>query len=97
MAKILYCRCAYAQAVPEGVKNDVLERLCASGAAFECVPDALLSQFGEPVLVIELELSIERKLARENVETVMRNLRERGFHLQMPPKLQPDLYEGNPI
>ncbi|MEZ5303373.1 MAG: hypothetical protein R3F11_22445 [Verrucomicrobiales bacterium] len=39
MAKILYCRCAYAQAVPEGVKNDVLERLCASGAAFECVPD----------------------------------------------------------
>ena len=69
----------------------------AAEDAFECVPDALLSQFGEPVLVIELELSIERKLARENVETVMRDLRERGFHLQMPPKLQPDLYEGNPI
>ncbi|MDF1823693.1 MAG: hypothetical protein P1U68_03565 [Verrucomicrobiales bacterium] len=37
--KILYCRCAFAQAVPEGVKNEVLKRLCDSGANFETVSD----------------------------------------------------------
>lgn len=36
---ILYCRCAYAQVVPTGVKNEVLQRLCDSGASFESVSD----------------------------------------------------------
>ena len=63
--------------------------------AFDKVPDALLERFGEPILVIELELSPKRKLAREDVNTVMTNLREQGFHLQMPPNLQPELYHGN--
>jgi hypothetical protein len=36
---ILYCRCAYAQVVPSGVKNEVLQRLCDSGASFETVSD----------------------------------------------------------
>ncbi|MFK5921829.1 MAG: hypothetical protein QM496_06590 [Verrucomicrobiota bacterium] len=37
--KILYCRCAYAKVVPDEVKNEVLEKLCASGQPFECVAD----------------------------------------------------------
>lgn len=36
---ILYCRCAYAQVVPTGVKNEVLEGLMASGTSFESVAD----------------------------------------------------------
>ncbi len=36
---ILYCRCAYAQVVPSGVKNEVLQRLCDSAASFETVSD----------------------------------------------------------
>ena len=36
---ILYCRCAYAKVVPEGVKDQVLERLLDSGIAFESVTD----------------------------------------------------------
>lgn len=36
---ILYCHCAYAQVVPPEVKQAVLARLSASGAAFEAVPD----------------------------------------------------------
>ena len=63
--------------------------------AFDKIPDALLERFGEPILVIELELSPERKLAREDVNTVIANLRTQGFHLQLPPKLQPELYHGN--
>jgi uncharacterized protein YcgL (UPF0745 family) len=50
----------------------------------------LLKLFGEPVRVMELELSPARPLAREDVTQVMRNLREQGFHLQMPPSPVPE-------
>ena len=39
MTRILYCNCTYAQVVPTEVKEDVLKRLCASGAAFDAVAD----------------------------------------------------------
>jgi uncharacterized protein YcgL (UPF0745 family) len=68
----------------------------AAEDGFEKVPAALLERFGEPILIIELELSPKRKLAREDVRRVMANLRAQGFHLQMPPQLQPELYHGNP-
>ncbi|WP_395740262.1 hypothetical protein [Prosthecobacter sp.] len=38
-ATILYCRCAYAQVVPSGVKNEVLQKLCESDTSFETVSD----------------------------------------------------------
>lgn len=37
--RILYCRCAFAQAVPAATKDEVLARLCASGVNFESVAD----------------------------------------------------------
>ena len=37
--RILYCRCAYAQAVPLAVKDEVLKQLGASGVAFDAVSD----------------------------------------------------------
>lgn len=38
-SSILYCRCAYAQVVPQSVKDAVLEKLCESGQSFETVSD----------------------------------------------------------
>lgn len=64
----------------------------AAPDGFDVIPEALLDQFGEPVLVIELELSPDRRLAREDVEIVMCNLRTRGYHLQLPPRLRPAVY-----
>lgn len=37
--KILFCNCTYAKVVPPEVKAGVLRKLCASGAAFDAVPD----------------------------------------------------------
>ena len=37
--KILYCHCAYAQAVPKAVKDEVLERLSAAAVPFVAVAD----------------------------------------------------------
>lgn len=62
---------------------------------FERVPDALMARFGAPVFVMELELHEGRPLAREDVAQVMQNLTGQGFHLQMPPNLEPWLYHGN--
>jgi hypothetical protein len=39
LARLLYCRCAYAQVVPAAVKDRVLETLAASGTSFEAVAD----------------------------------------------------------
>jgi len=39
MPTLLYCRCAYAQVINPGVKDDVLRQLGESGASFECVAD----------------------------------------------------------
>ena len=51
---------------------------------FSNVPEPLLKLIGEPVHVMDLELSPERKLAQEDPAEVLRNLHERGWHLQMP-------------
>jgi len=61
---------------------------------FESVPKPLLDRFGEASLVMELELHPARDLARENITKVMANLREQGFHLQMPPDIHAHLYQG---
>jgi len=57
----------------------------------ESVPEALLSEFGESSLVLTLELTPEKNLAKEDVVVVMENIRTRGYHLQLPPVAQSQL------
>jgi hypothetical protein len=64
---------------------------------FDAVPQALMKGFGQPVRVMELTLHPQRPLAREDVTKVMENLQKQGFHLQMPPNLEPHLYHGEDI
>ncbi len=63
--------------------------------AFDSLPSGLLQRFGRPTLVLELELHPDRSLAREDVNQVISNLRESGFHLQFPPAMLPELYHLN--
>jgi uncharacterized protein YcgL (UPF0745 family) len=53
--------------------------------AFDLVPEPMRQQFGRLQFVLEVALTPERTLARENPEVVRRNLVERGFHIQFPP------------
>lgn len=69
-------------------KQDTYLYLAARGD-FSRVPEALLKLIGEPVHVMDLDLSPERKLAQEDTAEVLRNLRERGWHLQMPSQDDP--------
>ncbi len=56
---------------------------------FSRIPEALLKLIGEPVHVMDLDLAPERKLAQEDTAEVLRNLQERGWHLQMPHQDDP--------
>ena len=56
------------------------------GAELAQLPAGLKAVFGEPEFVFDLELYPGRTLAQEDVMVVMRNLREQGYHLQMPQR-----------
>ena len=51
----------------------------------EHVPEALRQQLGQVEIALSLELTEERSLAKEDPVVVMANLKERGYHLQLPP------------
>ncbi|MDX1452916.1 MAG: YcgL domain-containing protein [Oleiphilaceae bacterium] len=49
------------------------------------LPEALLKVFGEPIHVMDLILTEEKKLARASAPEVLSSIEEQGFYLQMPP------------
>lgn len=51
---------------------------------FDCIPDDLKKPMGQLTFAMELEINKDRKLAKEKPEQVISNLKETGFHLQMP-------------
>ena len=59
---------------------------CAAKDDFSAVPKALLEQLGALDHALDLELSPERKLAREDVHAVLAALAGRGWYLQMPQR-----------
>lgn len=57
---------------------------------FARLPEPLRTRLGGLAFVLDLALSPDRKLAREDAATVMENLASRGFHLQFPPSAAAD-------
>lgn len=57
----------------------------SSEADLSVLPEGLLSLLGDLNKVIELELHSQRKLAQADVVEVMRQIKETGYFLQMPP------------
>ena len=66
----------------------------AAEGGFVDLPEDLRKRFGQPTLVMQLDLHPTLRLAREEVGKVIENLSNRGFHLQLPPDIQPLLYRG---
>lgn len=51
----------------------------------EQVPEALRQQLGKVEIALSFELTEKRILAKEDPLIVMANLKEKGYHLQLPP------------
>lgn len=81
--------------VYRGTRKEEMYLYLAKESAFDELPHGLLERFGTPTLVMELALHPARKLAREDVTKVIENLRQQGYHLQLPPTIKPELYIGN--
>jgi uncharacterized protein YcgL (UPF0745 family) len=50
---------------------------------FDSVPKEIFNSLGIVEFSMELEIKPDTKLARENTETVIGNLKEHGFHIQL--------------
>lgn len=51
---------------------------------FSRVPAEIMRGLGIAEFSMELEITPDTRLAREDASTVIRNLEEKGFHLQLP-------------
>jgi uncharacterized protein YcgL (UPF0745 family) len=51
---------------------------------FSSVPEALFNSLGKLELIIELDLTPERKLAKEDPVKVIASLNQKGYFLQLP-------------
>ena len=54
---------------------------------YEDLPGELQQTFGEPVFVMQLELTPGRRLALADAEKVRARLKDQGYFLQLPPKV----------
>ena len=54
---------------------------------FEELPSGLRDSFGQYELVLEMELSPARKLARADANQVLSDIGFKGFYLQLPPTI----------
>ncbi len=70
-------------------KKDALYLYIDKKDDFSNIPETLLKSFGNIEFVMDLELSPERKLARESAHKVLSSLQSKGFFVQMPPTIIP--------
>jgi uncharacterized protein YcgL (UPF0745 family) len=70
----------------KSLKKDYLYLYIDKKDDFSKVPDALVNSFGKIEFVMDLELSPERKLAREDAGKIIESLMEQGFFVQLPPQ-----------
>ena len=55
------------------------------------LPAPVLKQLGTAEFSMELDLKPDRKLIQENTRTVIENLKNQGFHVQMPRDIEDQL------
>lgn len=52
------------------------------------LPEDLLKILGQAELIMTLTLTPEKKMARGSADVIMKNIQDKGFHLQMPENPQ---------
>lgn len=51
---------------------------------FSRIPPAIMKGIGYATFAMELDITPDTRLARENASDILANIEERGFHLQLP-------------
>jgi len=79
----------------KSLKKDELYLYLDKKDDFSSIPETLFKSLGRLQFVMELQLSPERKLAREDVTKVIASLENKGFFVQMPPLITPTQIAAN--
>ncbi len=66
-------------------RRDLMYLYVLEGEGLERVPAALMKTFGNPTFVLNVELTPNKALAKEDPKVVIEHLETQGYHLQMPP------------
>lgn len=69
-------------------KKDGLYVYLAEEDGLSQLPQPVLHQLGEPELAMSVDLAKRASLGHENIEEVRKNLKEQGFHVQMPKNIE---------
>jgi len=79
MAETIHC------IIYRSKRKNELYLFLAKEEDFDCIPEGIRKSLGELEKAMELDLTPESKLARSDVAEVIKNLKEHGFHIQLPP------------
>jgi len=71
--------------VYKSLKKDELYLYIDQKDDFSKLPEPLFKSLSPVQFVLELELTPERKLAREDAGKVFDSIKNKGFYVQMPP------------
>jgi len=74
----------------KSLKKDELYLYLVKKDDFSDIPAPLLNSFGKIEFVMELDITPDRKLAREDTVKVLNSLQEKGFFVQVPPTILPN-------
>lgn len=80
--------------VYKSLKKDETYVFIATSTPLSDLPDELMKVLGQTEMVMTLNLTPEKKMARGTAAEIMQSINEQGFHLQMPEN--PQLNE-NPL
>jgi len=73
-------------AVYKSLKKDETYVFIPATTSLADLPEELLKVLGTTELVMTLELTPEKKMARGTAAEVIKSIEKQGFHLQMPVK-----------
>lgn len=76
----------------KGSREDELYLYVAKDKDLLQLPADLLSRMGPLKEVMTLNLSADRKLARVKAETVLEEIEQKGYFLQLPPNIDPTVF-----
>ena len=70
----------------KSLKKDYLYLYLVNRDDFSKVPEELLNNFGKLEFVMEIELTEDKNLAKEEAKKVIESLNTKGFFIQLPPQ-----------
>ncbi len=66
-------------------KHDGMYLYVEKSLGLKDIPEELMTRFGKGISAMTMLLTTESKLARATPENVIKDIREKGFYLQLPP------------